>query len=440
MSRSIAVAAYLAALAAPASANWQDVATSLFDCLPKTRGVTVEAGAPAWWCDYKLGKTFRLESMDVLFHDGEAVRVTVSSMPGKLPRIAAAARGAIGFWRARNGHNAAVPAFSSLTMAATGQTYDAEAATRLTMADRAVPGTVQGKPMTAERVAWMAREVTRRLAYMNRMRAAVMASTDRFDIEKLRAAVAVQRASVRGGVEDLRRMRAALIAQRGGAVETVQPVVAPVAAPEAVAPVLAVVVPVDADEAQAMWCEAVAGAYAAPVAWEIPGTDPEADGILVQSIPPVSVERMDESMPAEPVLVHLAATASEPAPVLSTGPTLSEMETVADEWEPTAETHPIVALCLSHKARETLWAMVQDGTFPAETGKAAAGAWRLTLEDARALESVGSIRLVGMPRKPYTRRAAAPVVSSPAIHVPAYGGLTISHHAGGAAVYHSPSL
>jgi hypothetical protein len=222
-------------------------------------------------------------------------------------------------------------------------------------------------------------------------------------------------------------------------VEWTAPVVAEVTG-EARAAVLAALAEHDA----ALWVEAVAGAYAAPVAWEIPGTDPEAELIPFMHELPAPMLIPALTIVAEYLNVP-AATETYPALVLSTETRLSTERdnsgTIStDAREPSAETHPIVALCLSHKAREALFSKVQDGTFPAETGKAAAGAWRLTLEDAKALQDVGSIRLVGMPRKPYTRRAAAPVVSSMAIHVPAFGGLTISHHGDRAAVYHSPSL
>lgn len=100
---------------------------------------------------------------------------------------------------------------------------------------------------------------------------------------------------------------------------------------------------------------------------------------------------------------------AEPAPYAAPAPIEAIAEPVADEWRPSVATHPIVALCLSDKAREALEARVMDGTWPAAGRSAAGGAWRLTLADARDCADIPSLRLVGMPRKPRTPRVVAPV-------------------------------
>ena len=77
------------------------------------------------------------------------------------------------------------------------------------------------------------------------------------------------------------------------------------------------------------------------------------------------------------------------------------------EWCPDGRSHPVVALALSHRAREELFARVLDGTFADGERTAKCGAWRLTLQDALDLQDIASVRWVGMPRKAYTRKAIA---------------------------------
>lgn len=71
------------------------------------------------------------------------------------------------------------------------------------------------------------------------------------------------------------------------------------------------------------------------------------------------------------------------------------------------DSHPIIAICLSHKGRERLFELVQDGCFPAAKAHGAThGAFHITLQDAQEMGTVSGFRYVGMPRKAYTRRAA----------------------------------
>lgn len=100
------------------------------------------------------------------------------------------------------------------------------------------------------------------------------------------------------------------------------------------------------------------------------------------------------------------AAEAEPAPALCASDD-------AGDWHPDESTHPVTALCLSPKARDALFARVQDGTFPADGRAAKAGAWRLSLADAAACAGIPSVRMVGLPRKPRTPRAAPPIVTIP---------------------------
>lgn len=178
--RTVAVAAYLAAIAAPASADWRAVADALYSAMPATRGRaiasavdhgdSISSGAvPRWFADWKLGKVYSLDSLSVTFADGVAVRVNLAKAPGKLPRVGHACRVAVAFYRARTGLDT-VPAFASLVSASDGQEFDAEACSALT-ADLRVTGIVPGavRPaVTAEAVERMERELMRRRTGLDR--------------------------------------------------------------------------------------------------------------------------------------------------------------------------------------------------------------------------------------------------------------------------------
>lgn len=391
--RNAAVALYTLALASAATADWQAVATSLFEALPK--GKAAAPGAPpAWWADYALPRHYTLESMDVVFADGATTRVKVATGKGKAPCIAPACRAAIGFYRARHGQAAAVPAFASLRTHG-GQEFDAAECSRLTDTLRAIPGTVQGRPMTDARIAWMESEIARRKAGLQTaLYQRNLPSNERASTADPKAWIA----AVRAGEKELRIMREAYAVQRGEV------------APSAVA------VPEmphnpNASELEVEQCthnravthldveavlEAMGAAYGECAELELPGTFEAGTGpgrdVVVKG-DPEAVSALCEV---------LVATAGE--------------DVALDTWTPSIETHPVIAYCLSEKAWNALRDRVQDGTFPAPAGAARFGAWRLTLADAQDLQDVGSIRFAGMPRKPYTRRAVAPVSSFVRIH------------------------
>jgi hypothetical protein len=172
VARISAVAAYVAAIAAPASADWRGIADQLYAAMPATRakasavdhGATVSSrSAPAWFADWKLGKVYSLDSVDVTFADGVTVRCNLAKAPNKAPRIASACRTAVAFYRSRTGRDS-VPAFASIVAASDGQEFDAAACSDLT-ADMRVTGIVPGRvrpAVTAEAVERMERELMRR--------------------------------------------------------------------------------------------------------------------------------------------------------------------------------------------------------------------------------------------------------------------------------------
>lgn len=390
-----AIAAYDAACAVPASADWRSVADMLRAALPGAKAVS---DAPAWWSDYPLPKAYATDSVDVLFHDGETVRANVFTARNKPPRVAATIRTAIAFYRARTGAEA-VPPIASVTRVSDGAAFDAATCSALTTALRSKDGArieAQGaRAITSESIARMTAELERRRGGLVRLLADVEAARSEsvplcLSPEwRSRAELAIKQriaragdvpawhAAIAAGEDELARMHAAY-----GAIE---------AAP---GPVVESAAPLDAEHI----AEALALPYGEPCEAELSGTT-EAEPIRDRAAPaPVEVI-------AEPT--RIGANYSDPIP-----------ETDAAEWRPSAATHPIVALCLSEKAFEALAERVLDGTFRAAGRDAAGGAWRLTLDDARACADIPSLRLVGMPRKPRTPRAAAPAKAI-ATHTPA---------------------
>lgn len=384
-----AVAAYDAACAMPASADWRSVADMLRAALAGRS--TAATGFPAWWADYALPKHYTADSVDVLFHDGETVRANVFQAAKKPARIAATIRTAIAFYRSRTGLEA-VPAIASVTRVSDGATFDAAACTELTAALRSKDGARieagGARAITSDSIARMTAELERRRGGLARLLADVEAARAEtvplclsltainqaeFKLKQriARAADApAWDAAIAAGEAELAAMHAAY-----GAIE---------AAPAAEA------VPLDADD--------IAAALALPY-----GDAPEAEiGGTVEAEPV-----RDSAAHAPRTLFCRNACAD--APIEQPGPVEAIEAAPADEWRPSAATHPIVALCLSDKAREALEARVLDGTWRAAGRDAAGGAWRLTLEDARACADIPSLRLVGMPRKPRRPRVAPPV-------------------------------
>jgi hypothetical protein len=446
--RNAAVALYTLALANAATADWQAVATSLFDALPKAKAAASDA--PVWWSDYAIPKAFTLESIDVTFADGATFRCNLVSGKNKPPRVAGACRGAIGLYRAKHGERVAVPAFSRI-VTASGQAYDAATCSRLTDDLRAIPGTVQGRPMTAARVEWMAKELARResglaphladLAGANASPWVASLPSHARDtvIREIEAGAAGWRASVAAGENELALMREAFAVQRGEAAPVAVAQIAPVVA------LLAAPVAVQAEPSPMHeWCAlAVSEAYGECSEFEIPGTFEIEAGPM--SIFSPSSEAAKVNMPAPVQAATISADiipeiiTAAPVSIMDAAPAIMEAPE-AEAWMPTVETHPVVAYCLSEKAWHAIRDRVQDGTFPAPAGAAKFGAWRLTLADAQDLQDVGSIRLAGMPRKPYTRRGAVPVAPVSAFVRIYAGAAFMASNPPSPATLHAPSV
>jgi hypothetical protein len=394
--RTVAVAAYLAAVASPAAADWRLIADSLYSALPAMRGAVkpADGSAPAWFADWRLGKVYSLDSLDVTFADGVALRVNLARAPGKQPRIAAACRVAVAFYRERTKRDS-VPDFRSLVALSNGEGFDAVACSAFTADLRR---TAYGAPVlrpavTAEAVVRMERELERRRAGLARAEAmpariaahftpfclsydAFCASVQELRAMKESAAMAeAWRAAIAAGEAELATMRAALAAPEPDAAPADASEPSPRRGFEAPEPV-----------------PAVEPAHVEPVA-----AGPVAEApVGIQTGEPV--EEMDSADPVE-------AIEADPLAALCASDD--------DDWHADESTHPVIALCLSDKARAALFDRLQDGTFPAADRTAKGGAWRLTVADAEECAGLASVRFVGLPRKPYTRRAVAPVVMIP---------------------------
>lgn len=203
-SKAAALSAYDAACANPAGADWRTVADMLRAALPASRAKAADASAvgsvPSWWADWKLGKVYSLDSLEVLFSDGVRVRCNLAQAPRKLPRIAAACRVAIAFYRARTGRDS-VPAFAHVENVSDGSTFDAATCSRLTVDLRrtAVVEAPQ-RVVTVEAVERMERELERRRAGLARVAAGESNFTSA-DADAWRDAVVA-------GEQELARMRA----------------------------------------------------------------------------------------------------------------------------------------------------------------------------------------------------------------------------------------
>lgn len=238
--RTVAVAAYLAAVDSPASADWRSIADALYSAMPATRGRAIASAvdhgdsissgaAPRWFADWKLGKVYSLDSLAVTFADGVAVRVNLAKAPGKLPRVAHACRVAVAFYRAHTGRDS-VPAFASLVTVSDGEGFDAETCSALTADLRVtaiVPRAVR-PAVTAEAVERMERELERRRAGLARSEAmpariaahftpfclaydSFCASVQQLRAMKESAAMAESwRAAIAAGEAELATMRAAV--------------------------------------------------------------------------------------------------------------------------------------------------------------------------------------------------------------------------------------
>jgi hypothetical protein len=362
--KAVALSAYDTACAMPAGADWRMVADLLRAALPGSKA-TAGDGAPAWWADYKLPKHYRLDSLLVRFADDVAVRVNVAIAKGKPARIASACRAAIGFYRARTG-NLAVPAFAWIENVSTGGEFDAAECSRLTADLRtADAGRVEKagpRAVTADNLARMEAEVERRRAGLARHLADGTAPTS--------AEASEWRAAVAAGENELALMRTAFL-------------------------------PSDP--------EPDSGVSAFASSEEVGKTDTNA-GTITFAATIVSPEVNEAT----------AATGSEIPADLTTGNASEDHAKVSGPAVmhtkgacKSLETHPIIAVCTSHRAREKLFRAIQDGCVPAFDHRSKGGAYRITLLDAQEIGAIKGVRFVGMPRKPRSRPVAA-VVSFPA--------------------------
>jgi hypothetical protein len=421
--RNAAVALYTLALANAATADWQAVATSLFDALPKarTKAETGTAAAPGWFAEYALPKHFKLDSLDVIFADGVSVRVNVITGKGMLPRVGTACRRAVDFYRARIGASV-VPAMRDVRIVRTDEAFDASACSDLTAEYRAAPPAMTprdlGKlsPVPAlngpdgETAVQRAERIFGGRWYLN---------ADGNVLRSHKAPGLVWDGEIEQYGSDAEYAAGALAgtyrkARKDG--------LAAWATDERAAARLAFL-----EAREAAWCEAVAGSYGDCLPCEIPGT----------------FETLAELSAYQPGPSHetVGALNAIPAPIAETREAVAVIaEPESDVWAPTEATHPVIAYCLSEKAWHALRDRVQDGTFPAPAGAAKFGAWRLTLADAQDLQDVGSIRFAGMPRKPYTRRGAVPVAPVSAFVRIHAGAAFMASNPPSPATLHAPSV
>src|SRR5215207_4190782 len=167
MTKQDAIEAYEAALADPATANWQAIANAMREHFPKAKEARVP-GAPKWWRDYDVKgfaalKKATQEIVEFEFADGRVVRTAALSLPAKGFNIGRAARMAIAFYRLKAGEGAPVPHF---VRSGGPQTYSLETINALTEVLRAEGGGLQDVARGAEdldsRIAKVEAELERR--------------------------------------------------------------------------------------------------------------------------------------------------------------------------------------------------------------------------------------------------------------------------------------
>lgn len=382
-SKAAALAAYDAALASPAVADWQTVAHMLRAALPGSRAKSEPASAiPAWWQDYKLPKDYSRDSALVTFADGEAVRVNIHTAGKKGPRVAKACRVAIAFYRARTGRDS-VPAIASIENLSSGQTWDAAECSRLTADLRAAPLSPTPSKATGEaRPEWAGETELERVRRI-------------FPNVAWRV-VSMRRAFTRNGSNQVEYVWRDEIVRDFSAPAASHPPVEEIAIPvEEIA--TAALEPIEAIEA-AVPCPVEAIAEPEPVV-----------GIALCPV----VGQICRTDCAHRPGCDLAASYAQPVEEIGCEPaSATERENAADlstEADPLA-THTIVAVCTSHRGREKLFDLIQDGCFPCPKYSTSAihGAFRITIQDAREIGHVPGIILRGLPRKPRSK-AVEPV-------------------------------
>lgn len=460
--RVAAIAAYDSACLAPVAADWRAVADLLRAAMPAARKALANSvrsaadAVPAWWQDYRPGKRFQAEPVEVTFADGRRVRLSMCSDPGKPANIGRAVRVACLFYRSKV-HNAigapvpragttlrgpadhvAVPAVAHVEAVDSGETWDAATCTRLTAEVRA--GTWCEAEARAEAEA-VAADPARSAAFLAPRRLTPWDWTDSDMVRAVMVALFCEawRAAY-GAAEDA--ALAANVALHGG--------------PEAIE---ACRRKAEAEAACGDWtadpdlgarrepfgpeavCEAVADSYGAPARAELSGTveaagpgiggtdaapapraaalahpgvpcaPVRAPGALAAAPAPAPCPPAAEAGPdrAAPVAAaELARAVSVFAASEAVGKTdMGPVEAIARPLpvEAIGEARTVTAICASHKARRNLLRRVGD-VPPVYGHSAKGGAFSLTLSEAAAAADVKCVRLIGLPRKPYTRAAA----------------------------------
>lgn len=359
--KAVAVSAYEAACLSPIGADWRMVADLLRAALPASKARAAGSRIPAWWADYALPRDYKQESLAVTFADGVTVRCNVHTAARKPPRIAKACRVAVAFYRARTGRSG-VPEMVEVRNVGTGATFDAAECSRLTADLRDFghqPARWDLAPVPAVNGPAGETEVQR----AERMFGGRWYQNAKGDVLRAHDAPGIAwdgEAEQFGCDEDYaagtkaERAKALAAIYRGASRMTRAEYLDAEAAQRA-----------EIEEgAQAAWVEAVVDTYGECEPAEIGGTD-------------------------EPTLTFAATIVSPKVNAeVETAPT------APDAWEPSAETHPVLAYCNSRAARVKLFALIQDGTFPAEIQDAKAGVFRLTLADARDCARIPRIKLV----------------------------------------------
>jgi hypothetical protein len=368
--KAVALSAYDAACVSPAGADWRMVADLLRAALPASKArPAASGGVPTWWADYALPRDYKQESLAVTFADGVTVRCNVHTAARKPPRIAKACRVAIAFYRARTGRSG-VPEMVDVRNVGTGATFDAAECSRLTADLRDFsyqPPRWDLAPVPALNGPEGETDVER----AERMFGGRWYQNAKGDVLRAHDApgIAWDGEAEQFGCDEA--YAAGTTAERAKALAAIYREAGRMTREEAAEARAAHRAEIE-DAAQAEWIEAVADAYSECKPAEIGGTDEPADA---EPVAVVTLQSEPVAAPA-PVETH-ASVAVEP-----------------EAWEPSAETHPVLAYCNSRAARAKLFAAVQDGTFPAKIQGAKAGVFRLTLADARDCARIARIKLV----------------------------------------------
>lgn len=369
--KAVAVSAYEAACLSPIGADWRMVADLLRAALPASKARAAGSGVPAWWADYALPRDYKQESLAVTFADGVTVRCNVHTAARKPPRIAKACRVAVAFYRARTGRSG-VPEMVEVRNVGTGATFDAAECSRLTADLRDFghqPARWDLAPVPAVNGPASETEVQR----AERMFGGRWYQNAKGDVLRAHDAPGIAwdgEAEQFGCDEDY---AAGTKAERDKALAAIYRDASRMTRAEYLNAEAAQRAEIE-DAAQAAWVEAVADAYGECEPAEIGGTDEP------------TCEVAQNRKLTRNACLGASATASEiPADLTTADP---------DAWEPSAKTHPVLAYCNSRAARLKLFALIQDGTFPAEIQDAKAGVFRLTLADARDCARIPRIKLV----------------------------------------------